>query len=115
MIYNNKYCHVLYNNKEKWQNGVISQPDLPTALWVATLQVKNEKATWLELTWDFEGTATLLSEKHMCKKGNRNLTGGGGSLWHKQRKSHVYSVETMLKPFVRFLRAVSKNNQLLMR
>lgn len=78
---------------------MISQPDLPSALWDAILWVKNEEATWLELTWDFEGTATLFSSH--VQKGNRNLK--REQFQHKQRKSHVYNAETMLKPLVHFL------------
>lgn len=77
-------CHALYNNQEWWQNGAIGQPDPSRASRDAILQEKNEKATWLELTRDFEGTATLLSEQHMCKAETKLLP--GEQFMRKQRK-----------------------------
>lgn len=75
-------------------------------------QVKNERATWLELTWDFEGMVTLLSEQHMCKK-EIEKSDEGGCLWtNKDRASHVYNAETPCS-LPRGTNSVSKNNQLL--
>lgn len=45
---------------------------LPSALWDAILREKNERATWLELTWDCEATAALFSS-HESKKEQRSV------------------------------------------
>lgn len=58
------------DGKIKWSVKLISPVHYET-------QVKNERATWLELTWDFEGMVTLLSEQHMCKKEIEVWWGGG--------------------------------------
>lgn len=82
-------------------NEEISQCGHSNALWDADLKQKNEKDTWLKLTLDFEGTVCLQSEKHMCEEETKVSV--GEHFMHKQRKSHVYNVETKLKPRVRLL------------
>lgn len=68
LIYISKYCHATYNKLEsEWGQSAY----LPSALWDAILREKNEKATWLELTWDCEATAALFSS-HESKR-NKSL------------------------------------------
>jgi len=57
LIYTRKLKSALYYNQQP--NEVISQPDLLSALWDVFSQQKDEKATWLKLTWDFEATVPL--------------------------------------------------------
>lgn len=91
------------DGKIKWSVKLISPVHYET-------QVKNERATWLELTWDFEGMVTLLSEQHMCKK--EIEVWWGGVFMDKQGQSHVYNAETPCS-LPRGTNSVSKNNQLL--